>query len=97
MLSKPFRSPLLRKPEQHSGQGEGPEPHVKRRRISDDNRRAAEPSGARLVFKTPGISSLPRKPLLRVQNPAADIDTLVKVDSGVHGYYNVLWCVLYLD
>lgn len=91
MLGKPFRSPLLRKAESNNT-GESSIASVKRRRISSDNERTAEASGPRLIFKTPGISSLPRKPLLAVQNPAADTEHGgSQVDEGVQGHYNVLW------
>ncbi|KAL8715545.1 MAG: hypothetical protein Q9220_000881 [cf. Caloplaca sp. 1 TL-2023] len=76
MLSKPFRSPLLKRP---STDRDGPPPFKKPK---------LEPttSEKRLVFKAPGISAFPRKPLLEVVNTAAAAD-----DLGTDGYYSVLW------
>ena len=94
MLSKPFRSPLLK----HTGYpraeaGDNNDDHAaKRRRISTDLESSSGLSGPRLIFKTPGVSSLPRKPLVAVQNPAATASTEDDVEGSVDGYYNVLWC-----
>ena len=45
----------------------------------------------KLVFKTPGISSLPRKPLHEVSNPAPPSEPLESETDGEDAYYNVLW------
>lgn len=91
MLRKPFRSPLLKQVSSPSASNERSEPDPKRRRISSDNERSTEPSGPRLVFKAPGVSTLPRKPLLPVQNPAVVGDADVQAENGIQSYYNVLW------
>ncbi|CAD6594070.1 MAG: helicase [Alectoria sarmentosa] len=88
MIGKPFRTPLLRKTEE-SGDNDGvSEPQAKKRRISSDKGDDLKTLGPQLVFKTPGISSLPRKPLLAVKNPAVATKPLHR---GFEGYYNVLW------
>ena len=90
MLTKPFRSPLLRQAESIPELDRNEIPR-KRQRISNDNETTAELSGPRLVFKTPGISSLPRKPLVTVPNPAADGPVTTERHDGARNYYNVLW------
>ena len=97
MSSKQFRPPLLTKIEKLVVPIVPPdvdEPQTKRRRISsdqeDNNARLTEP---RLVFKRPGISSIPRKPLLAVRNPAVAAEALDPLNGGIEGYYNVLWYV----
>ncbi len=77
MLLTPFRSPLLKR---RTSEGETVQHQSKKIKI--------EPTaaGPRLIFKNPSISSLPRKPLLEVDNEAT------KTDAGASkGYYNVLW------
>ena len=90
MITKPFRSPLLRNSENSMDIDRVSEPSAKKRRISSDNVNDVETIGPRLVFKTHGISSAPRKPLLAVRNPAAATELL---DGGLDGYYNVLWYI----
>ena len=90
MLGKPFQSPLLVKKDPIPSP-DGYEPKAKRRRISVGDEK--EQSGPQLVFKAPGISSLPRKPLLAVSNPASALETAKPRDGGIEGYYNVLWSV----
>ena len=77
MVNTPFRSPLLRWPASNQA---GEEHRAKRPRVE------SEDYGPRLVFKTPGVSSLPRKPLLEVDNP-----TTKREPSGVENFYSVLW------
>lgn len=91
MLGKPFRSSLLTKSKPVSGSCDDGEASAKRQRINSDSTRTPELSGPRLVFKAPGISSLPRKPLVAVTNPAAAADDVGKLDNGTQSYYNVLW------
>ena len=98
MLGKPFRSPLLKKPlivkdEAQSIANSGNEHPAKKRRLidGDDSEPKRELSGPRLLFKAPGVSSLPRKPLLTVQNPAAAVETEQTSNGAADGYYNVLW------
>ena len=64
---------------------------VKKRRIGTDAPPKTKVPGPRLVFKAPGVSSIPRKPLLIVQNPAAAAESEQSLDGSVDGYYNVLW------
>ncbi len=90
MIQKPFRTPLLRKPEESTDNDGFSVPQAKKRRISNDK----GDGGPRLVFKTPGISSLPRKPLLAVKNPAVATES---PSGGFERYYNVLWYVDLLD
>ncbi len=94
MLGKPFRSPLLVKKDTPA-MSNGHEPQAKKRRISGPNDTGKEQSGPQLVFKAAGISSLPRKPLLTVHNPAIAAGVPKPQDAGVEGYYNVLWSVTY--
>lgn len=90
MIGKPFRTPLLKKTEE-SGDNDGvSEPQAKKRRISSDRVDSVKTMGPQLVFKTPGISSLPRKPLLAVENPEL---SQRRPDGGLEGFYNVLWYV----
>lgn len=88
MVGKPFRIPLLRKTEESGDNDGGSEPQAKKRRISSDKGDGVKTMGPQLVFKTPGISSVPRKPLLAVKNPAVATESL---DGGSEVYYNVLW------
>lgn len=88
MIRKPFRTPLLRRVEESRDNDGVLEPHVKKRRISSDSEKTLEPQ---LIFKSPGISSLPRKPLVAINNPAEAVKT---PDGGFEGYYNVLWYVI---
>ena len=99
MLGKPFRSPLLKKPlivkdeaQSIADNGNNEYPAKKRRLIHDgDTEPKRDISGPRLVFKAPGVSSLPRKPLLTVQNPSAAVETDQISNGAADGYYNVLW------
>ncbi len=90
MIRRPFRTPFLRKTEELGDDDRVSEPQTKKRRISSDEEDGVKMAEPRLVFKTPGISSLPRKPRLAVENPAGVTKTL---DGGFDGYYNVLWCI----
>lgn len=76
MLSTPFRSPLLKR---HHSEDENGQHQSKKTKIF-------EAAGPRLIFKNPGVSSLPRKPLLEVTNKAGDPNP-----GASKGYYNVLW------
>ena len=89
MIRTPFRTPLLRKSEESGANGGVSEPQAKKRRISSDEDvvKTMEP---RLVFKTPGISSIPRKPLMALKNPAV---TTISLDEDFRHYYNVLWYI----
>ena len=88
MLSKPFRSPLIKKSHAVSDDSRN-EPSAKKQRISSGD--GEEISGPRLVFKHSGISSLPRKPFTSIQNPAATVETKASLEGDVDNYYNVLW------
>ena len=94
-MNKPFRPPLLRKVDNPtvSNGTYGEEPQTKRRRISSDQEDVDKSAGPQLVFKKPGISSLPRKPLLAVKNPSVAAQVTQPPNGGVEGYYNVLWYV----
>lgn len=85
-MFKPFRSPLLQRPTNLQSE-DALQPPTKKRRSNHEV--ASEISGPHLVFKQPGISSLPRKPLVTVQNPG--IEGLTTSTEGVEGHYNVLW------
>ena len=93
MLGKPFRSPLLKKPDPVRDDA-GDEPPLKKRRISGSDGPKQDLSGPRLIFKASGISSLPRKPFAAIQNPAAAAVEHC-LDECVDNYYNVLWYVEY--
>ena len=90
MFKKPFRTPLLKKPEESVDIDESLEPQAKKRRLSHDNENDIKTNGSRLVFKTPGTSSVPRRPLLAVGNSTV---TAKSSDGSSEGYYNVLWCI----
>ena len=92
MLSKPFRSPLLVK-KVTSTTSVDHEPLTKKRRISENGEIKEEQSGPQLVFKAPGISSLPRKPLIAVRNLAKAVETTKPPGDGIDDYYRVLWLV----
>ena len=96
MTGKPFRPPLLKKVnkplvlddlniEEHQ---------VKKRRFSTKQEDDQRPAGHQLIFKKPGISSLPRKPLLAVTNSAISTPNSQPLDSGVECYYSVLWYII---
>lgn len=91
MIRKPFRTPLLRKAEQPGYNDEVSEPEAKKRRISSNKGDAEKSMGPQLVFKTPGISSLPRKPLIANENLAG---AARPSDGLLEEYYNVLWYML---
>lgn len=90
MIRKPFRTPLLRKPEEPGYNDEVSEPKAKKRRISSNEGDVEKHMGPQLVFKTPGISSLPRKPLISNENLAG---VTRPFDGLLEGYYSVLWYV----
>lgn len=94
MLGKPFRTPFLTKTDASSAKStvqEDSEPQPKRRRISSDHELGATKTAPRLIFKKPGVSCLPRKPLFAVQSPSV-VAQVVELDNrGIDGYYNVLW------
>ena len=92
MLGKPFRSPLQIKKVTSLTMVDD-EPPAKKRRISENDEIEEDLSGPRLVFKAPGISCLPRKPLIAVSNPAKADKTAKQLGGGIAGYYNVLWLV----
>ena len=94
MIGKPFRPPLLRKVEDLGKpplDGDSDEPQPKKRRIDDVNEENVEQSRPQLIFKRPGISSLPRKPLLAVNNPPIVTQPTHPANEGVDCCYNVLW------
>ncbi|KAI4155983.1 MAG: hypothetical protein LQ341_000076 [Variospora aurantia] len=76
MFSKPFRSPLLKRPAADENDA------------SQSKKLKTEPvtTGPRLVFKTPGISFFPRKPLLEI-SPSSD----ERRHHTFKSFYNVLW------
>ena len=90
MIRKSFRTPLLRRPEGPAYNDEVSEPEAKKRRISSNKGDVQKVMGPQLVFKTPGISSLPRKPLIANENLAGATRPF---DGLLEGYYNVLWYV----
>ncbi|MCJ1475516.1 helicase [Lambiella insularis] len=90
---KPFKPPLLKK--KGSILGLGPvddenSPARKRRRLDDGATSSETKSEPRLVFKNPGVSSLPRKPLHSVLNTAVATNGSGQ-DEESETYYNVLW------
>ena len=94
MIGKPFRSPLLNKLPTTASNDPRPEvPPAKRRRLDEVDEGSKYIRGPQLVFKNPGISSLPRKPLLAVQNPNASVEIVEPLEGGTEAYYNVLWSV----
>ncbi|KAI4188499.1 MAG: hypothetical protein L6R41_002099 [Letrouitia leprolyta] len=76
MPSRPFRSPLLKRPS-----GNENDEHVCKKLKAEST-----VTGPRLVFKRPGISTVPRKPLLEIDKPEAETSGLTS-----KGFYNVLW------
>ena len=66
-------------------------PPTKRRRLNENVGSGEVKSLPRLVFKTPGVSSLPRKPLQLVLNTATSLDNSQKDQQSETYYYNVLW------
>lgn len=94
MLRKPFRTPFLSKTNAsfaESNVQEDSEPQPKKRRISSDHELVTTRTAPRLIFKTPGVSCLPRKPLLAVQNSAVVAEVAELENGGIDSYYNVLW------
>jgi len=92
-MLKPFRPPLLKKPTQIkiSEDTSSAGPPAKRMRLDGPSESVSTKSEPRLVFKTPGVSSLPRKPLHCVANPAAALDESRQQEDALESYYNVLW------
>lgn len=89
LAMKPFRPPLLRRlPTATDLPQEGPP--VKKVKLECV---AGSVSTPRLVFKKPGISSLPRKPLHIVNNLAVSAEpTQTEKEQGEFElYYSVLW------
>lgn len=93
MLNKPFRKPF-RTPFANSPSGnDDSEPQPKKRRMSNGYQPATPHTKPRLVFKTPGISSLPRKPLSAVENLSGAPEPAVTDHDGPDRHYTVLWYV----
>lgn len=90
MFRKPFRTPLLKKTEESVDVDQILEPQAKKRRLSSDNENDIKTIRPRLIFKTPGISSVPRRPLLAIGKSPV---TAKSSDGGSERYYSVLWCV----
>lgn len=92
-MMKPFRPPLLKKPgqTQTSVDTSSDGPPAKRIRLDGQSEPITKKLEPRLVFKTPGVSSLPRKPLHSVANPAAVLGDSKQQDDALESYYNVLW------
>ena len=76
---------------------DGGEPPLKKPRISGGDGINPDPCGPRLVFKASGISSLPRKPFVAIQNPVAAAEVEHRLDECLDNYYNVLWYVKYTN
>ena len=94
MTGRPFRTPFLRRAED-SGQEDGVlEPQAKKRRIGSDKEEDVKTKRPKLVFKTPGLSSFPRKPLSAIANPAKGTEPL---DGELESFYSVLWYVRLRD
>ena len=89
MTGRPFRTPFLRRAEDSGHEDEVLEPQAKKRRISGD-KEDVKKKRPTLVFKTPGLSSFPRKPLSAIANPAEGTEPL---DAELESFYNVLWYV----
>ncbi len=91
MLGK-FRPPLLTKVKQPSDKTDVNDsvPPGKKRRLSERGEEGEPRRTPQLVFENPGISTLPRKPLCIVPNPAV-VPRSAAVDGGAECYYNVLW------
>lgn len=78
VLMKPFSPPLLKR--SNVNENEAPQPKKIKLGSADSD------SGPRLIFKKSGVSSVPRKPFSKVENPAEKTE-----EGGPKGYYNVLW------
>lgn len=100
MTDKPFRPPFMKNADRFAASVHQPNdgPESKKRRIGDYHEDNAKLSAPQLVFKKPGISSLPRKPLLALKNPAASLAQATQpLDGGIEGYYNVLWYAMNIN
>ena len=94
MLGKPFQSPLLKKaPVQSLDTSHPDSPPAKRKRLNNEDDGLQELKGPRLVFKKPGISSLPRKPLVPIQATNKPVEASPSGDGAAELYYNVLWYI----
>ena len=95
-MSGKFRPPLLKNVDDYAEHVvlDESSPPAKKRRTSRDNEQSERRPGPQLVFKRPGISSLPRKPLSAIPNPEAP-NQAESDDTGAENYYNVLWSVTY--
>ncbi|MCJ1284854.1 helicase [Xylographa opegraphella] len=93
MTMKPFRPPFLKKesPNQAQVNDHPQSPPAKRLRLNENVDSVEIKSLPRLVFRTPGVSSLPRKPLQSVLNTAVSSDSRQKDQQSETCYYNVLW------
>ena len=94
MIGRPFRTPFLRRAEDSGHEDRVLEPQAKKRRIGSDKEEDVKTKRPKLVFKTPGLSSLPRKPLSAIANPAEGTEPL---DGELESFYNVLWYVRLRD
>ncbi|KAL9604914.1 MAG: hypothetical protein Q9179_001680 [Wetmoreana sp. 5 TL-2023] len=73
---KPFRSPLLKRPNLDEKDGCRPKKvHL-----------GPVGAGPRLIFKNPGVSPVPRKPFAEVNNTSAELNA-----GDARRYYKVLW------
>lgn len=92
-MLKPFQPPLLKKPTQTQASGDASYdgPPTKRMRLDEKGDSTGIKPESRLIFKTPGVSSLPRKPLHSVANPAAASADGQQQHDLLETYYNVLW------
>ncbi|MCJ1394649.1 helicase [Xylographa bjoerkii] len=92
-MMKPFKPPTIKKealtPTLEADHLQSPS--AKRRRLNENASSVAVKSVPRLVFKTPGVSSLPRKPLHSVINTATSTDSSQQDQFSETSYYNVLW------
>lgn len=98
MHIKPFRTPFMN---QQCNTDITSGPPLKKRRISDDVEVRASKYPPRLVFKVPGISSIPRKPFSPNSNPPVPLNLGHPVErtvnhefyGGLDCRYNVVWYV----
>ncbi len=89
-----FRPPLLSKKIPINDKKET-EPPLKKRRVDESEVEHGPRKVPQLVFKKPGISTLPRQPLFVVPNPAGVTIQIEPAGDDVEGYYNVLWYCLF--
>ncbi|KAI9783079.1 MAG: helicase [Geoglossum umbratile] len=93
MINKPFRPPLLKQAPRSPVREEirCPDEQPSKRRRVNSNKDDGAQDNERASIGHMRVVAVPRKPLLRITNPAAAVDSAKSSSNAVEGYYTVLW------